>query len=293
MDQDGHDGAYRHGNVASGPGEVLVGNVGVDDVFDNIGDLAAKHRVENLDQTNETAAEEDQRDDEEDDTDVDISNVVAFRTNVGEQIVTGVIDASFAVSFEDAGDIVVLGEIPRPAIKDLFVKLNDAFGEGIGENFEKIWIADIGVEVDPAYHGFGDSLEIVGGALHDKHEDDTEPVEHVVNRGAGEGSPELFPVSDLSDGDDGVGDGGANIRSEDHGDGNPHLQPRGHQPHQDGAGRGGGLHQDGDQHPDHGSDQGVAEHLGVGEEAADLPAAEDTEGGGEEGEGADEEVETC
>ena len=94
---------------------------------------------------------------------------------------------------------------------------------------------------DGGDHQPGDVLEEAGGGLHRDQQDHCQPVEHVVDGGAGEGPPELLPVLHLCEGHDGVGDAGADVGSHDHGDGGPHWHIRRHEAHNDGGGGGGGL----------------------------------------------------
>ena len=56
--------------------------------------------------------------------------------------------------------------------------------------------------------------------LYDEEDDDSEPVEHVVNCGSRKSAPKFVPIADLGEGDDGVGHRSANVGS--HNDRNGH-----------------------------------------------------------------------
>mmetsp|Transcript_139630 Transcript_139630/g.389469 ORF Transcript_139630/g.389469 Transcript_139630/m.389469 type:complete len:260 (+) Transcript_139630:1121-1900(+) len=88
--------------------------------------------------------------------------------------------------------------------------------------------------------------------LQREHAGDRQPVEHVVNGGASEGTLELDAVAALAQGHDGAGDGRPDVRAQDYRDAGLHGDPvRTHQTHHDGHAGGGGLHHDGGEDASH------------------------------------------
>jgi len=57
------------------------------------------------------------------------------------------------------------------------------------------------------------------GCLEDQENDDRQPVEHVVDGGAGESQSELLPIVDLGHCHQSVGHGGADVGAHDYRDG--------------------------------------------------------------------------
>ncbi|MNH20370.1 hypothetical protein D3C79_801350 [compost metagenome] len=82
-------------------------------------------------------------------------------------------------------------------------------------------------------------------------------------RGGGEGAAKLASVPDVTEGDDGVGDGGAEVGPHHHGDGHLHGQATGHQTDDHRGDSAGGLHQGGGQDAEQQGDEGV---VGEGED---------------------------
>ena len=86
----------------------------------------------------------------------------------------------------------------------LIVQPDHGPGEGAGDHLEKVrGVGDAAVAagllllVHVPDQVAGEMLQVVGAALQPHEEDDGEPVEHVVHRGAGEGPLELLPVTHL------------------------------------------------------------------------------------------------
>ena len=85
----------------------------------------------------------------------------------------------------------------------LVIQTDDGPGERPGDHLEKVGgVSDPGRPVpallpDVADEEGGEVFKVVGAGLQPHEEDDGEPVEHVVHRGAGEGAPELVPITHL------------------------------------------------------------------------------------------------
>ncbi len=57
---------------------------------------------------------------------------------------------------------------------------------------------------------------LTGDELERKQDEDSHPVEHVVDGGGGESPTELLPVADLAEGNERVGDARAHVRPHEH-----------------------------------------------------------------------------
>ena len=109
-----------------------------------------------------------------------------------------------------------------------------------------------------------------------------------MDGGAGEGALELVTVAEVAHGDDGVGDGGADVGSHDHVDGLLDLDgPGADEGDDDGGGGRGGLEENGAENTNHEGGDGV----GVGaEDGAGGTAADDLGGRSEQLQAEEEEV---
>ena len=175
----------------------------------------------------------------------------------------------FAVSLQDCRHVRKLGVIGGPALQDLLVQLDDGLGERFSEDFQEVWsLAAFSFTADQSLHNnVGEKLQEARQLFYDDQEDHSEPVEHVVHSGGGEGSLELLPVGHLSEADDGVGHARSDVGPHDHRYRRLYRDVGGHQPDNDCGGGGGGLDQDRHQHPDHHADHRVVQDSRVGEES--------------------------
>ena len=127
------------------------------------------------------------------------------------------------------------------------------------------------------------------GALDNQQYDDREPVEAVVDSGAGEGQLELAAVGHLRQRDQRARQAGADVRAHHHRDRGANVEDwnvtslidlfnlllinivrtlAGDHGHDDRCARGGALHEHGEQDADHEADDGVGEELVAPEDAA-------------------------
>ena len=103
-----------------------------------------------------------------------------------------------------------------------------------------------------------------------QEDEDSHPVEDVMEHGRGEAEPELLGRMDLQEGEDAGGEAGADVGAEDDGDALVDGDGAGsHHGDNQGGGGGGGLDQGGAQDA-HGQPQGGVGQVGGGQQVAVL-----------------------
>ena len=111
-----------------------------------------------------------------------------------------------AVRLEHGGHVLELGVVDGPADEDLLVHAHDQVGEGLRQRLQEVGTAasrffrafpGFFVEIHGFYEHEGELLQGVRAALEDHHDDDGEPVEHVVHGGGGEGPAEGLLLAGL------------------------------------------------------------------------------------------------
>ena len=103
--------------------------------------------------------------------------------------------------------------------------LDNLLGERLGDFLEEFHVDfSIGLDVEAVHDEFGQAVQIRGSHLYRQQDDHRQPVKHVVDGGATEGTSEFVTVAGLGHGDDGIGDGGADVGAHDNEDGGLHWQ---------------------------------------------------------------------
>ena len=98
--------------------------------------------------------------------------------------------------------------------------LYDLLREWFGELLEQFHISVlISLDVEAIHNSLCHMVQIRGSSFHRQQDEHRQPVEHVMDGGATEGTSEFVTVAGLGHGDDGIGDGGADVGAHDNEDG--------------------------------------------------------------------------
>ena len=234
LNEDGEETSETDGGVSGEPSEGL-GEVVVDGAADGSGDVALEHAAEKFDDEDETNDEDPEGCEEKDDSNQsvvplhsseDVSTVLRLDQipSVGAVMTFATTEAldETKVIVEEVG--VVDGTAESDLLDLVLVELDDELGEGIGERLEELrWLASSGGRES---NGFGDEggggVEIAEGDFEGQKNEDAEPVEHVVDRGAGEGASELGPLRRVRHRDQRVRHRSPDVRAHHYRDGHPH-----------------------------------------------------------------------
>jgi hypothetical protein len=258
LDKDGDSGSNKHGNVS----------VDVGGLVDDTSGSSEKHRVQDLDQSEQANEKDHQTNDENDKSRSLVVVSIGCRVEESRALV-GLLDAGnksnlasvlgrIVVVQAHDGVVVIAASSLGDILDNRLVGIDDHLGKR-GNNLLDGSLPLVSVlGFDVLDYGIGKVVQVSGCGLKGKKDGNGHEVEHIVNDGTGERTFELVSISHVTNGDDGVGDRSSDVGSHDHvdslTDGNGFSTDK---RNDNGGGGGRRLKKNGGKDTDHESSNGV------------------------------------
>ena len=221
LDEYGHASADQNGHVT---GKVLQrsGEVRIDDLLDDLRDLAAEQGVEKLYDASKTDAENEEGDEQQDDADVGVAQAGVVEEEaaaVARRIRTVLRTAELDEA--RVSDVLALGDL-----RDQFlVDPHDHVRERFRDLLQQFHIRRFALcQAQRIGYRFAQVVQVPSGRFDRQECDDAEPVEDVVHGRSCERSPKLVPIANVPHRDDRVRHRGSDVGSHHNRDGFSYIQ---------------------------------------------------------------------